>query len=854
MFTPSAEQQAILDYVATHKDNPGRKALAVRARAGCGKTSIIREIVFRNNARGIYCAFNSDIVKDVEPKLRGSQVFAKTFHAIGNAVVKAAIGAKNNLQPDANKYKALAEGLVNSDEGVLSHTDRQHMPKLLEALAHWTRVKLLPWEVGTKALALVDGQLKTNISDEGLAWAVQTLPKLMQAGEEALRYKHQMDFTDMIYWISRWDLKPQQHAWVLVDEAQDLNPMQRDIVARSLHNNGFIIIVGDNKQSIYAFSGADSDSFDLTCKMFNAHVLPMTVTRRCAKHIVSEAANIVPDFRAAESASEGIVGILHEDDLYKHVQLGEMILCRLKAPLMKTALSLIASNIPASIAGKELSKGLTRLAEAIWRSKESTWREYPRLALDYVADKTGILLQKGDEQGAENLADEVDAILTVYESRMPTNLEALNREIESLFSDADGGVKLATVHKSKGLEADTVYIIAPKKLPLLIDKLDKDNMPVQTPEQREQEWNLAYVAKTRAKQKLVYVWNEKPPIQAHYVQNLSPNLLTFETIAPPVVETVVSGEPATPTPAVSDSVPVSPVGETPAHLLNVPAALSNAEEFFVLDIETSGIGHEAQIVQIAVIDSAGKTRINTLIKPTKPIPAEVSKIHGITNELAAQGEDWQTIRQQLRQLLTGKTVVIYNAEFDLRMLRQTDQAHNINSAFWSAEFTSWCAMKAFARVYGERSRNGWAWKKLDEAAQFYDIPLSGSAHDALIDCQTTLNVVKGMLGQARLTHFENSPELSLAKSIADSPQLKPNDVAPVLPVPSNQPNNLTPKTSQSVPSTNPLPNNQSALSKGEAQAQLRASLRKLSLAQALVLREVLDAYIAELETQTISGS
>lgn len=572
MFSPSPEQQAILDWVASNKQRPGKKALAVRARAGAGKTTIIREIVVRNSANGIYCAFNTDIVKDVEPKLKGTGVQPKTFHSMGNSTLLKAINVQR-ANPNARKYSTIAERLMRESASAgrtLPREDERAVPHLMEQMAHWCRVKLLAWSAQA-VMPFIDTQTIANVSDPGLAWAMEYFPRLMKEAEQATR-EGSIDFTDMIYWISRWDLKPPTYPWVLVDEAQDLNPMQRDMVRRSLAEDGFIVIVGDDRQAIYAFAGADSDSFDITCEMFKAHVLPMTVTRRCAAHIVEEAAQIVPDFRAADGAQAGSVAVMHADDLHKRVQQGDMVLCRLKAPLMATALSLIANNIPASIAGRDMAKGLTKLVEAIWRKAPygSAWSDFPKFAAEYALGRAAALKAKGDEQGAEAVQDEVEAIMAVYESRLPSDKDALCNQIEGLFSDAQGGVKLATVHKSKGLEADTVYIIAPKKLPLIIDRLDKEGRPVQTPEQRQQEMNLAYVAKTRAKKALIYVWEENPPPQAHYVRNLSPDSLRVINAASPQAATVqqadipTEGIPAAPAPSVpSVEVLVSPTGETP---------------------------------------------------------------------------------------------------------------------------------------------------------------------------------------------------------------------------------------------------------------------------------------------------
>jgi DNA helicase-2/ATP-dependent DNA helicase PcrA len=69
--------------------------------------------------------------------------------------------------------------------------------------------------------------------------------------------------------------------------------------------------------------------------------------------------------------------------------------------------------------------------------------------------------------------------------------------IDSMFvKDKTEGIRLSSIHKAKGLEADRVYILHPEKLPHPMAK---------TEEAQRQEWNLKYVAITRAKHLLAEV-------------------------------------------------------------------------------------------------------------------------------------------------------------------------------------------------------------------------------------------------------------------------------------------------------------------------------------------------------------
>jgi len=69
--------------------------------------------------------------------------------------------------------------------------------------------------------------------------------------------------------------------------------------------------------------------------------------------------------------------------------------------------------------------------------------------------------------------------------------------IKGIFSDEVKGIILSTIHKAKGLENDRIFFLAPELIP---------SKYATQPWQYEQEQNLFYVAVTRAKHELIYVW------------------------------------------------------------------------------------------------------------------------------------------------------------------------------------------------------------------------------------------------------------------------------------------------------------------------------------------------------------
>jgi len=96
-----------------------------------------------------------------------------------------------------------------------------------------------------------------------------------------------------------------------------------------------------------------------------------------------------------------------------------------------------------------------------------------------------------------------------------------------------------------------------------------------------------------------------------------------------------------------------------------------ADQPIFLDTETTGLDPRAEIVEIALIDYDGAVLLDSLVKPTRRIPWDATRVHNISNEMVADAPTWAELWPHAQALLAGRRVGIYNAEFDLRMIQQS---------------------------------------------------------------------------------------------------------------------------------------------------------------------------------------
>ena len=160
----------------------------------------------------------------------------------------------------------------------------------------------------------------------------------------------------------------------------------------------------------------------------------------------------------------------------------------------------------------------------------------------------------------------------------------------------------------------------------------------------------------------------------------------------------------------------------------------------VFDCETTGTDSERdEIVSLALLrlDPTGNEvgRFTSLVRPSQPIPLEVTAVHGISDADVATAPPLAELAPELRVLLDGVVFVAHNASFDLAMLQHGLAAAGI---VYEPPVVA-CTLEAFRLLEPLASAHN-----LETLCHRHDIELD--AHDALGDALATAALLRLVLG------------------------------------------------------------------------------------------------------------
>lgn len=509
-------QLAVLDAVRNSRDN-----LLVSAVAGAGKTTTLRAVAGALPADEslLVLTFGRDVSAEwrtilADMGLHGAR--AKTVHALCfEALQRHFPGIKLDANKGKTIYSIALRAWLRSDgykQARAVHLQGCRGAKQRAfAAAQWTIETKRIWYKMSRAVSLAKLTCPASIADieklieaHELTSIVLPVKNMAQAVagclREAAAATELTDWDDMLYLARKHRVPLEKYDNLIVDEAQDLSPIQHWVLEQACHKETRVFGAGDRRQAIFNFAGADSNSFDRLQTRFNCRVMPLSVSYRAPKSVIK----LLTDTRLSdviEAAPGAPDGAVERVPFARMLTLlgalpGDFIISRVNAPLVDLACHYARLGWKAVVVGRPVRDDC---AELVTASAASTVTQFI-FWLQHDARERAKLLMQQDRQNGDVYEDKRLVALQIAQE-----IRHRSQDLNEILHFADrlsaphgplptDAIVLSTVHKLKGMERDRVWVL---------DWTFK--------RATQEDENLLYVAYTRARQSLFLV--DKPADQ-----------------------------------------------------------------------------------------------------------------------------------------------------------------------------------------------------------------------------------------------------------------------------------------------------------------------------------------------------
>ena len=486
MELSNRQKDVLLEWVNTDRN------ICINAVAGSGKSTLLLCLIKKSKENVIYTAFNSSIQKEMQErfdKLGLEHAKSKTLHSLGYYVLRKhrKVNINNGIKWELLKqwqkqcYKELR---------YMKWEEKQKLNFFMLNLHEYSRLFL------TNKLE----ELEKHFYSLGKPFLDDDNISKLWIKFQNIRNRHynrkeiDIDYTDMIYLPVYYDLRVVVNcSYLMIDECQDLNLLQHKLIDKILKYNDIKkwVAVGDQRQSIYGFSGSFSDSMGLFKKRDNVVELPLDICYRCPKLVINES-NKVYDVMTGFKEDDGVVEVLYSE---VDIKSNSLVICRNTQPLIDLYFRLVLQDRSCYLKGEDILASIKNFLSAYkgkniyaaenlisneLKSLNRSSKDSDKMKYHYIKDMYKIFT----------------TILKIFDIKNG-EINFIIKKLESLFVEKDNAIALCTIHKSKGLESDYVYILN-----------EKGTIPspfAKTKDQKIQEENLRYVARTRAKKEMYYL-------------------------------------------------------------------------------------------------------------------------------------------------------------------------------------------------------------------------------------------------------------------------------------------------------------------------------------------------------------
>ena len=490
---PTDEQVEIRDVSATLQ--PG-DALRVAAFAGAGKTTTLKEVAMARRDRGLYLAFNKSIAEEAKVKLAMTKCTASTMHSL---TFRAGLNMEMFSRPEGINAKTFREsGIIASMNlpKIKGWNEFEIAGAVIRALNAFCASSDEEFKKshGRAAIIATTGDPEMMFNEIRKREA-QGVVEMLAApiAKMARRYWKQLVKDGMFshdMYLKMADLNESMrtqaflgYRYLMIDEAQDLNPVQRSI----LEKTGLpLIAVGDSYQQIYAWRGAEN-ALDL----LPGRKLHLTQSFRFGEDIAERAREILdtypdgpPEKRLIGAGTGAKAG---------HKGAMAAVICRTNIGMLEEAIRLMRRGTSIHV------DNMGGLLEDVMSATALRHGDLRKV-------KSEMIKPFGSWSEMEAEAEAGDATLSKLINIIERNMVDDVRRLDDTHLRNPEGAKavICTAHRSKGLEFPVVQLgddwntITEMKARLA----KSEKMSAKQRTIAVGEWNALYVAATRAMNRL----------------------------------------------------------------------------------------------------------------------------------------------------------------------------------------------------------------------------------------------------------------------------------------------------------------------------------------------------------------